>query len=153
VELAAGYSVLHDQEPHANLQGWLASAGANVNKWFGVMGEMGRNHATVDDGHVDVTAFMAGPRFALRKSPKATPFAQLLVGAHHAHGETGHPGDEGETTFAWQVGGGLDLWINSRAGIRLGGDFRHVHEDEHTDGHHHSEFRFQAGIVFGFGVR
>ena len=155
VEIAAGYSVLHDQEPHANLHGWVASVTGNVNRWLGIVGEFGQNHTTVDDlgdAHYDVNAFMVGPRFALRRSPKVTPFAQVLFGAHHAHVDVGSA-DEGETSFAWQTGAGLDFWINPKAGIRLGGDFRHIHEDAHQDNHHHSEFRFQAGFVFRFGTR
>lgn len=153
VEIAAGYSLLHDQEPHENLHGWIASITGNLNPWLGLAAEFGKNATTVEgDAHYDVLAFMVGPRFTLRRSPKATPYAQFMVGSHHAHVDFGGD-DEDETGFAWQTGAGVDVWFNDKAGLRLGGDYRHVFEDEHQDNHHHSEFRFQIGVVFALGTR
>jgi opacity protein-like surface antigen len=150
-EIAAGYSFLHDEETHEGLHGWLASVTGNFNRWLGVTAEFGQNHTTVgDDGHFDVNAFMAGPRVSLRRS-KAVPFAHFLVGSHHEHHDGG-AFDEDETRFAWQAGGGIDVWFNPRAALRLGGDFRHI-PDSHSEHEHHSELRFQAAIVVGFGRR
>ena len=152
VEIAGGYSFLHDEETHEDLHGWLASFAGNVNPWLAVTAEFGMNHTTVgDDGHFDANAFMAGPRVSLRRS-KAVPFAHFLVGAHHEHHGEGGTFDEDETRFAWQLGGGLDVWLTPQAALRLGGDYRHI-PDSHEGHEHHSELRFQAAVVVGLGRR
>jgi opacity protein-like surface antigen len=154
VEIGAGFTLLHEKEPHANLKGWVASIGGNLNSWLGIAAEVGQNHGTPDDdddAHHDVLAFMAGPRFSARMA-RATPFAQLMVGVHHSHVDISGAEEE-MSGFAWQAGGGLDLRVTPRVGIRFGGDFRHVEEGEAHADHHHTDFRFQAGLVFRFGSR
>jgi opacity protein-like surface antigen len=151
VEVGGGYSTLHDEETHDNLNGFLLSFAANVNRWLAFGAEFGHNHKGGDSGAPDVSAFMAGPRVALRKS-KAVPFGHFLVGSHHEHHDAGGAFDEDETRFAWQVGGGLDVWFTPHAALRLGGDYRHI-PDSDAGHEHHSEARFQAAIVFGFGKR
>jgi opacity protein-like surface antigen len=151
-EISAGYAFLHDEETHEGLHGWLVSATGNLNRWLGVTAEYGQNHKTVgDDGHFDVNAFMAGPRVSLRRS-KVVPFAHVLFGAHHEHHGDDGAFDEDETRFAWQAGGGIDVWFTPKAALRLGGDFRHI-PDSHSAHEHHSELRFHAGIVVGLGTR
>ena len=152
-ELGVAYTVLHDQEPHGSAQGFLGSFAVNVNRWLGLIAEGGVNHGRIEDRantHFDAASFMAGPRFSLRKSSRVTPFAQLLIGTQHKDIED-LTGDEGETSFAWQTGAGVEFRMNSRTGLTIGGDFRHIHEDAHHDNHHHSEFRFQTGVVFRVG--
>jgi opacity protein-like surface antigen len=151
VEIGGGYSFLHDEETHDALHGWLASVAGNVNPWLAVTAEFGMNHKTDGGDHFDVNAFMAGPRVSLRRS-RAVPFGHVLVGAHHEHHGEGGAFEEDETKFAWQLGGGVDVWFTPKAALRLGGDYRHI-PDSHDGHEHHSELRFQAAVVIGLGSR
>ena len=150
VEVGGGYSLLHDEEGHDNLNGWLASFAGHVNRWLAIAAEFGHNHGG-GAGAPDVSAFMAGPRVSWRRS-RAVPFGQFLVGSHHEHHADGGAFHEDETRFAYQLGGGVDIWLTPRAAVRFGGDYRHIPDSDSEHGHH-SEARFQAAIVVGFGHR
>ena len=53
------------------------------------------------------------------------------------------------TAFAVQPGGGVDIAVRRNVAIRLQGDYRALRDEGETFG----EFRFAAGVVFGFGMR
>jgi len=53
------------------------------------------------------------------------------------------------TAFAIQPGGGVDIAVRPNVAIRLQGDYRALRDEGETFG----EFRFAAGVVFGFGMR
>jgi len=72
-------------------------------------------------------AFLAGPRFALRKSESVTPFAHALIGIDRgemsaeasAMGFSESEDVGSDTGFALALGGGLDLNVNRNFAVRL----------------------------------
>ncbi|MGE0462374.1 MAG: outer membrane beta-barrel protein [Vicinamibacterales bacterium] len=156
VDIGGGYSFLRDQDLEENLHGWVASVAGNLNRWFGIVGEVGGNYRTTDvlgtDVDFSVHSFMGGVRFSARQTGGVTPFGQFLLGGARASvsvlGES-----ESTTEFAIQPGAGVDIWLRPRFGIRVGGDYRRILISEEDDGEDSNEFRFYAGVVLGLGER
>lgn len=151
-DVSGGYSLVRDGDVEETFHGWLASATGYVTPWFGITGEVGGNYKGIEvlgaDVDLSVHSFMAGPRLTVRSSAGVTPFAQLLVGAARLSGDVLGIGDS-STEFALQPGGGVDIWLSSRAGIRVGADYRRVFVED--DGI--NEFRFHVGVVVSGGRR
>ena len=154
-DVAIGYSILRELDADVEQTsplGWVAAAAGHINDWFAILGEVGGHYKSFDAGGVDVDVkvhtFLAGARFADRRSVRTTPFGQVLVGTGRATGSA--LGISRSTTaFVIQPGGGVDIAVRPHVAIRLQGDYRAVRDEGET----FSEFRFAAGIVFGFGMR
>lgn len=154
-DVAIGYSILRELDADVEQTsplGWVAAVAGNINDWFAILGEVGGNYKSFNAGGVDVDVkvhtFMAGARVADRRSAKATPFGQVLVGTGRGTGSA--LGISRSTTaFAIQPGGGVDIAVRPNVAIRLQGDYRALRDEGETFG----EFRFAAGVVFGFGMR
>jgi hypothetical protein len=87
--------------------------------------------------------YLAGARFSAR-TRRFTPWGQVLVGA-----VKGTVNDVSETRFGVQPGGGLDLWITRRLGIRGGFDYRGISFEDEWEG----DSRVHLGLVIGLGER
>lgn len=111
VELFGGYSYFRT-ENGGNLHGWNGSVAVNLNKWFGVVVDVG-GHYDSDSSRLEfipnlpdfptfpgippitfrserdrkIHTVMAGPRFSYRKMEKLTPFAHALFGVSRTHTE------------------------------------------------------------------
>jgi hypothetical protein len=72
-EVFAGYQLLHLDSLNAN--GWNAAVTGNVNRWFGVTGDVSGTYKGA--GHL--YSFMGGPTFSVR-TKRMTPFVHLLFG-------------------------------------------------------------------------
>jgi hypothetical protein len=161
-EISGGYSFLHDENRSENFPaGWVASATGNVNRWIGVTAEVGGNYRTCDncqrgpftsqessgrDLHLRVYSYMIGPRVAARAVPGVTPFAQVLFGGTHISG--GAEFDGALTTgLTYQPGGGVDIRVTPKVGIRLQGDYRVIR----AQGVNSKQSRFLVGVVFWSG--
>lgn len=152
VEVGGGYSLVQDQDVDENFHGWVASLGVNLTRWIGLVGEVGRNYKTLRccDAEADLSlhSYMGGARVAVRRS-SVVPFVQVLAGGARlsasAFGETA-----GQTKFALQPGGGLDVWLGRNVGVRVGADYRRVFLE---DGEGLNQFRLHAGVVLGLGRR
>ena len=144
-EVAGGYSVLNDDDNA--LSGWVAAGSGTITRWFGVAAEAGINYYTGRftwqgqeyEYSWDVRFAGVGPRFVAR-GRRVTGFGQLLVGAL---------GGDGETQFAIQAGGGVDLWLARAIGIRAGIDGRGSWYEEEKYG----SWRFHTGVVVALGTR
>jgi hypothetical protein len=94
-EVYGGYSFFRDYtntDFPQNMNGWNASATANVNRYFGVTADISGEYKTLSGG--DSTApgnltvkehyhnFLFGPTLSYR-TPKVTPFAHALFGVTH----------------------------------------------------------------------
>src|SRR4029453_1173097 len=131
--------------------GWLFATTGNVTRMLGIVSEVGGNYKTVDVSGTDVNlrvhSFLGGLRF-MNRTEKAVPFAQFLVGAVHQQASIlGDSHSVSSTGLAFQPGGGVDIMMSEKIGIRLQGDYRITR----SDGYKSSQFRFAAGAVFGFG--
>jgi len=155
VDIGGGYSFLRDQDLEENFHGWVASVAGNLNRWMGVVGEVGGNYKTENilvDVDFSVHSFMGGVRFSARQAGGVTPFGQILLGG--VRGSVSALGEsESSTEFAIQPGAGVDIWLRPRFGIRVGGDYRRIFVSEEDDGEDSNEYRFYAGVVLGLGER
>ena len=148
-DIGLSYSILHDSEIEETATvGWLVAVNGNLNRFVGIVGEVGGNYKTIDvlGSSLDLSAhsFMAGVRFRA-ESPKAIPFAQFLVGA--VRGSAGFLGQsDSSTDFAFQPGGGIDIRVTDRLAVRAQGDFRIIKGDGDTT----NQFRVAFGVAIGF---
>jgi hypothetical protein len=158
-EVSVGYSFMRE-EFEFNRHGWVASYAENVNRWFGVKAELGGNYI---EGTADVHSILAGPQLAFTRRSRITPWSQFLLGTSLTQNRlflpfSGLPPGLGlisiPTTyvnFAMQPGGGVDFWLGSKAGIRLGADYRRVFRGNSR--RDLDSFRLQGGVVFRLGSR
>src|SRR5262245_16638429 len=84
-DVAAGYSWMHDQEADVTFsRGWFASLGADLVGPLGIVGQVSgssKGQTGIDvEMSMNIASVMGGPRVAFR-TPRVTPFAQLLFGS------------------------------------------------------------------------
>lgn len=171
-ELSAGYVLMHDTSADDRYPaGWYFSAAANLNQWFGLVGEASGSYRSQDaifeSGTImlaekaQVYTFMGGPRF-FRKTGRLVPFAQALVGAATHRLQQTETRTEGyaagvstwspsSTNFAVQPGGGITIYLAEQLGVRVSGDYRIIIDSENEDVL--NEFRFLTGFTFQWGRR
>ena len=148
VEVFGGYSYFH-AEPGRDLHGWNASVAANLNKWFGLVVDVGGHYdssssnvvVTIPDfptlpglppfefrvrTKTNVHTIMVGPRFSYRKIEKITPFAHALFGVSRTHDQSQFRSgtlessfSNTDTTFAMAIGGGLDVKLSKSFALRV----------------------------------
>ena len=108
--------------------------------------------------HLKVHQFLGGMRVSGRQNRTVTPFGQFLVGAFHISvsgeatatvgGQTMTSSSDGESTtkFALQVGGGVNIMLSKKIGVRAGADYLRIF-DKDTDV---NAIRIAVGAVFAF---
>lgn len=152
---------------HRYPAGWYFSAAANMNQWFGVVGEASGSYrsedATFESGTFSekeqVYTFMGGPRF-FRKVGRIVPFGQALVGIATKRLQQTETRTEGyaagvntwspsSSNLAIQPGGGVTIYLVERVGLRVSGDYRIIVRYEHVL----NEFRFPTGFTLQWGRR
>jgi hypothetical protein len=150
--VAVSYSIVHDSELEETFPtGWAFAVSGNISPMLAAVGEIGGNYKSVSvvgtDVNLRVHSFLGGLRLMNQREGVA-PFAQVLLGA--AHGSVSLLGEsEAQTGFAMQPGAGVDFTVSPKLRVRAQGDFRILR----FDGENTNEFRFAAGLVFGFGGR
>jgi hypothetical protein len=145
IDATGGYALLRDQRIEQNLQGWFAAATLHVTSWLGVTGEVDGTYGSPPlfgtSLDLSIRAIMAGPRVSIRRSARFAPFAHVLVGS--ARATAGILGQsDAVTDTAVQTGGGVEIRLAPRAGLRVGGDYRRVLADDPGD-----QYRFTASLV------
>ena len=158
-EIGGLYSVHHNDAGTFPL-GWLFAVGGNLTGGTSgedrvmdlfLVGEISGAYKTVgtySDETIREHTFLGGVKLAGAAAKSATPFVQVLSGV----GNIGvGSGAESLSTnaFAFQTGGGVDVRMGARAALRVQADYRLLRKE----GHNLNEFRFAAGVVFGFGNR
>ena len=148
-EISAGYSFLRlGGSGGVNQNGGSISIAGNLNRWFGLVGDVGIYHSAPYGVGLNTTTFMAGPRFSARSGSRATPFFQFLVGgAHLAAGLNGVSASV--TPFALSAGAGVDLKVSSHVAFRPQLDYIGIRSGGQTT----NAVRASFGIVFRFGSR
>jgi peptidoglycan-associated lipoprotein len=134
VEVFGGYSYLRVYGEDSN--GANVSVTGNVNRWFGITGDLSTHFATDDFGE-DVTLVVGGPKFTYRRGP-VTPYMHLMFG--------GAFGD-GESEGAAVLGGGVDAQVSKHVAIRI------AQVDYIATTFRSNNVRISTGIVFRFGER
>jgi opacity protein-like surface antigen len=115
-----------------NLNGFSASVTNNLNSWLGIEAEFsGHFTDTVLNGTTldrDIYFVTAGPRLSIRRFERFTPFLHIMAGmarqdvqVQNASSTVSTVGsiNQQDSGFAFVVGGGVDLNLTSRLGLRL----------------------------------
>ena len=155
---------------HPGFNGWNIAPQVNLNRWFGVKAQIAGQYGNVVSIKFNSTLpipplsfpnqhiydFLFGPVISHR-GDKYTAFVHGLFGAQHV-GFTGNVAvpaggfsfaGPSETDFAFALGGGLDVKVSKHFAVRAGQfDYEFVNS---SGGGHQNDFRFSAGVVFGFG--
>ena len=157
-DVFAGYSLFPaagDDFPRGTSHGVQVTAAVHLNRWFGVIGDMGAQFSTNRDlgpnfsgqvAHTRVVELLVGPRFTAR-SDRADVFVHGLFGT--SRGDAG-PGFEGfsDSGVTFGGGGGVDIRLTRRLAVRAGFDLMGSFADI-VD----VNSRFSAGLVVNLGAR
>ena len=158
-EIGGLYSVHHNDAGTFPI-GWLFAIGGNLTGGTSgedkvmdlfLVGEISGAYKTVgtySDETIREHTFLGGVKFASRRSRAAVPFVQVLSGVGNIGAGSGAESFS-TNAFAFQTGGGVDVRMGARAALRVQADYRLLRKE----GHNLNEFRFAAGVVFGFGNR
>ena len=160
-----GYSFVRDYTVKENYPaGWFASGACNVFDWLTAVAEISGTYKSYDFtvGSTNVSTntrlhtFLGGARHS-RRLKGVTAFGQVLAGVARETGGvkifrqslTGP-----QTKFTLQPGGGVDIPLTDRIGLRLAADYRRIFSDrENADQKNNNELRTAVGVVVGFGSR
>jgi opacity protein-like surface antigen len=151
-ELGAGYQFTHIPEQSLPI-GFAVDAARNMGETLGWVAEGGwardSESAFGVDASLDFWHLGAGPRLSARRSPRATPFAQLIVGWLHARQSVEFAGvDESGSSnhFMLQPGGGISVQAGDGWSVVGSVDYRRVFiEDLDEDESGENQFR----VFFG----
>jgi hypothetical protein len=132
--------------------GATATLSYNTNDWLSIVGEVGEHYESRVAPNrvfrdVSLTSAMGGVRLRRPTESTVIPFGQLMVGL--SRGSSGALNAFSYT--AVQLGGGMDVMVSRRVGIRLQGDWRVTVANEPNVGER--DLRVAAGILFAFGTR
>src|SRR4051812_28450749 len=131
-EAAGGYAYLHVTDLSIPA-GWFASAGASMNNWFGIVGDVSGHYRSETEGVFGVKlrrhTFVAGPKFMYRANRLTSYFTLLAGGARVSTTVTALPARNPftATRFDAQTGAGLDVEASRNLGVRVGVSEDYVH--------------------------
>jgi hypothetical protein len=144
--ISGGYAFLRESGTGGNpavtyRKGWVASISHTAGTRLLIVGEIGGSYRTTlaIETH-SLYGFFGGLRYTLTHGSRLTTFAQALVGMERFTA----PGFA-EAGLAFQPGGGVDITIRKRCGLRVQGDFRLAHEEVNF-----KEGRVSASVVLNF---
>lgn len=161
VDLALGFSRLEANAPpgqsgNFGLSGGFAEGAFHFNKLLAIDGKFEGSHANgisnLGQG-LTLKTYMAGPRISLERH-RLVPFGQALFGATHgsdSYFPTGATYTTSATSFAYELGGGLDINLSYRLAIRpVEAGFLHTSLPNGSSNEQH-HLIIGAGIVLKFG--
>jgi len=161
LELGVDYNYVRANGPPGgcgcfSMNGGNAWAGYRLSDSFSAVAEFSAQQAgNINGSGEDLTLFsyLFGPRYTLEKSERWLPFGQVLLGGAHASGsfEPSLSGGSGSfNSFSMIAGGGLDIDINPRVGIRAAeADYYMTRFPNGVNGRQNN-LRISAGIFFRF---
>ena len=160
-DLAMGYNLVRANAPPGDcgcftMNGGFAAGQVNVSPWLGVAGEFSLGHASAISSlgqNLTLSTFMAGPRISWSHYRYA-PFGEFLAGGAHG-GDSYFPSSlssaTSANTFAYSAGGGLDVNLNQRFGVRVfDARFLHTSLPNGVNGTQR-QLQIEAGLVLRFG--
>jgi opacity protein-like surface antigen len=147
-DLFFGPSYLHAEGE--SLYGGAVAYTRYFNRSFGVVLDLSLHVGSREGLDLRELNLSVGPRFAFNRSGSARFFAQALFGLRRdttSFTVLDVTVSEGESRFGMAAGGGVDVRLSTRWGLRLAGDYLYSRsEGETLDG-----FRVSAGAVYRFG--
>ena len=136
--------------PSASCQGAGGTFAANVNRWVGVVGDVGYCKLTGQAAGVSAheVNYLFGPRFSYRNYGRVTPYAQVLFGGERATASVTGVGSGSTNAFAMTFGGGADFRVSRHLAFRAI-QFEYLYT--HFSGAKQNNLRIQSGLVYRFG--
>jgi opacity protein-like surface antigen len=146
-----------------NSNGGSAFAEYNINKYFGVVADLGATRVGTTNGFsLNNTTFeyLFGPRVNFRHS-RFTPYIQALVGGERLTNgfNPGSPAAQtgvSQNNFAAEIGGGLDITLTNHIAIKpIEVDYllAQVSPSGTNLNYVQNNLRYSAGVVFRFGSK
>jgi len=168
VELFTGYSYfrfrpsINGNDQTFDNQGGTVSVAGNINKWFGLVADVGLYSVGGDlqpgsSGYAQTYLF--GPRFSHR-GEHVTPFVSALFGAAHLGVKSNSPllgssnffnNSVHENAFATALGGGFDLKLGKRLAWRVVQAEYLLTKFNDGNNNRQDNFRLATGLVFRMG--
>lgn len=155
LEFGAGYSFLRDLDTDVSAPlGWNASITRNVNRFVGLVGDVGGNYRSEFGFNEKTHTFLGGVRLSVLRA-SVRPYAEVLVGVARSRVTAGGQFVEVQRALgieafpqksidgAYQVGGGADLEIVPGVAIRAGLDWRSISAESVNS----SQIRLVVGII------
>jgi opacity protein-like surface antigen len=159
--------------PSFSMNGGSGQFVYNFNDWFGGVADLGAVHnGNIHGINLDSTLanFLLGPRVAVRKWSRVTPYFQTLFGGVYATTSTAVPAlalvtdipvganlraIRQQTSFGMTAGGGLDIKINKHVSFRpvqLEYFLTRLHNYRQASDNSQNNLRYSAGFNFTFGA-
>lgn len=129
VDASVGYSYFRlGGSGGINQNGISGSVAYNPIPFMGIVGDFGGYHASPGGVSLNTYTYLFGPRINLRNPTKVTPFFQFLAGGAHQTVGTGGSNN----SFAYSVGGGVDVGVLPHLAIRPQLDYVGLHNSGGT---------------------
>jgi len=128
-----------------NANGWYADVAGPISPMLSWVGVVDGVYKEEDGETLKVHSYGGGIRISSKKSPKVTPFGQITIGGATASGF----GDS-ISAFALTLGGGVNVPVNDKWGVRAQADYRGIFFDE-NDGGRVDGARIVVGAYFALG--
>jgi outer membrane immunogenic protein len=148
-----------------NYPGWNGALQFNINRWLGLVADASGHYGTpVSSSSISGLPsasfhnFLFGPVLTMRRN-RAQPFVHALFGVEHlAVDASSVQGTAAlsDNAFSSALGGGLDIRVSRRLGVRLvQADYLYTKHDTTSFGGvgHQNNIRISTGIMFLFGRR
>jgi opacity protein-like surface antigen len=141
-----------------NMNGWNGALEFKPSEHLGIVADFSGAYKSesVDvpllgtvEASTKVYTFMVGPQVS-GEMGSLRPFARALFGGARLNADAsvgGIGGGDGDTAFAWALGGGLDLKVAPRVRVRVG-QFDYLMT--RFGGSTQNNVRYSAGLVFHF---
>jgi opacity protein-like surface antigen len=136
--------------PSSSCQGAGGTFAVNVNRYLGVVGDIGGCKITglPAGASSHEINYLFGPRLAYHNSGRFTPYAQVLFGGERLSASvTGFPSSS-VNSFAMTFGGGADLQLTRHLAFRA---IQVEYLYTHFSGAKQNNMRLQSGLVYRFG--
>lgn len=132
VEISGGYQLISLEPGHDTQtlpRGWYIDLARNLTSTFAIVGQVGGNYRNREllgsELRFRMHEFMGGIRASSRASSTVVPFGHVLAGAVHAKLSDEDHGVS-VTKPAIQFGGGVNLTVTRRVGVRVGADYLRI---------------------------
>jgi hypothetical protein len=166
VDLSLHYSYIHAQQVSSGgccfqMNGGGISLTYHANRWLGLEADIGSAYTGNVNGsgfNLNLTSYLFGPRISLHRGRRLSSYGHVLFGGGHAGGtlytrgfSVGSSSPAAQNAFMMAAGGGVDVALNRRFGLRLLQADWYFGKFPNGSTHRQDNLRLSAGIVFRFG--
>ena len=137
--------------------GWYVDVAARAAPWLGIVWQLSDNHKQVVESPTDtrktsLSTVMGGVRVTASSWRRLTPFTQVMAGAWRVDQHFDYYEDLRANLMgmALLVGGGVDVRMTNRLGLRVGADYMNI-DLAVADRPNTNSVRIIGGVVARFG--